>query len=247
MEEKVIELRYVLGNNVRLYKVINPKVKRIWMDETMGNAYRCTPLNVANTYGWQVLCPMTLTAEWNGGPLASDIKVSIIDFPDEPIESENSKFVATNFGHGILSFIPDFIVKTPKGISTYVRGIPNLIANGIQPLDGVVETDWLPFTFTYNFKFIKPGKITFEKDQSLFSFFPVQRGYVEEFDTKISDISDYPDFEKEYQSYSSHRGMQESGVDVNTGHYNRSETPVKKYDVINHLKTSNIKEFKYYN
>lgn len=243
--EKTIELRYILGSGNRIYKVINPKVKRIWMDKTEGNAYRCTPLNVANTYGWQVLCPMTLTAEWNGGPLASDIKISIIDYPETYNESEDFKLIATNFGHGILSFIPDFIVKTPKGVSTYVRGVPNLIANGIQPLDGVVETDWLPFTFTYNFKFIKPGKITFEKGQSLFSFFPVERGYVEGFDTKVSDIEDYPEFEKEYRDYGNHRGRQEAGDNVDTGHYNRAETPTKKYDVINHFKTINIKEFKY--
>jgi hypothetical protein len=245
MEEKIIELRYFGDVDSALYKVVNPKVKRSWMDETDNNAYRCTPLNVANTYGWQVLCPMTFTAEWNGGPLGSDTEITIIDFPNISTEKESFKLVATNFGHGILSFVPDFIVKTPPGVSTYVRGIPNLIANGIQPLDGVVETDWLPFTFTYNFKFIKPGKIRFEKGQALFSFFPVQRGYVEEFDTKVSNISEYPEFESEYQKYSNHRGMQEIGATKEDGHYGRGESPIKKHDVTKHLKTSKIKEFKY--
>lgn len=243
MEENIIELRY-FDKNSRLFKAVNPKVKRTWMDETHNNAYRCTPLNVANTYGWYVLCPMDFTAEWNGGPFETDLNVTIIN-PPESENEEAHKITATNFGHGILSLIPDFIVKTPPGVSTYVRGIPNLIANGIQPLDGVVETDWLPFTFTYNFKFIKPGKIRFEKDQPLFSFFPVPRGYVQEFDTKVSNIEDYPEFKKEYEKYSTHRGMQQAGMTEEDGHYGRGETPIKKHDVPNHLKTNKIKEFRY--
>lgn len=243
MTENKIELRYFDKNNI-LFKAVNPKVKRTWMDDTHNNAYRCTPLNVANTYGWYVLCPMDFTAEWNGGPLGSDLVVTVIN----PPESENEdayRMTATNFGHGILSIIPDFIIKTSPGVSTYVRGVPNLVANGIQPLDGVVETDWLPFTFTYNFKFIKPGKIKFEKDQPLFSFFPVERGYVEEFNTSVSDIKDYPEFKKEYDMYANHRMSQQVGATEIDGHYGRAESPAKKHDVDNHLKTSKIKEFKY--
>jgi hypothetical protein len=241
--EKIIEARY-FDNKNKLFKIVNPKVKRNWMDETNNNAYRCTPLNVANTCGWYVLCPMDFTAEWNGGPLESDLVVTIIN-PPESTDEDSHRITATNFGHGILSLVPDFIIKTPPGVSTYVRGIPNLIANGIQPLDGVVETDWLPFTFTYNFKFIKPGKIKFEKDQPLFSFFPVPRGYSQEFEAVVSNIEDYPEFKKEYDKYTNHRRMQHLGETEEDGHYGRSETPVKKHDVVNHIKTGVLKEFKY--
>jgi hypothetical protein len=30
--------------------------------------YRCLPLTMANTTGWEILCPFGFTAEWNGGP-----------------------------------------------------------------------------------------------------------------------------------------------------------------------------------
>jgi hypothetical protein len=244
VSEKIIEVRY-FDKDIKLFKVVNPKVKRTWMDETENNAYRCTPLNVANTYGWYVLCPMDFTAEWNGGPLESDMTVTVINPPEGIDDFRSYDFIATNFGHGILSFAPDFIIKTSKGVSTYVRGVPNLVANGIQPLDGVVETDWLAFTFTYNFKFIKPGKIKFEKGQPLFSFFPVERGYVDQFDTLVSCVDDYPEFKKEYERYSNHRTMQQLGATEIDGHYKRGESPVKKYDIDNHLKTGKIKEFKY--
>ena len=33
----------------------------------------------------------------------------------------------------------------------------------LQPLAGVVETDWLPFPFTMNWLFTQPGRVRFEK------------------------------------------------------------------------------------
>ena len=68
----------------------------------------------------------------------------------------------------------------------WVMGPPNHIKDGIQPLVGLVETDWLPFPFTMNWRFTRPGKVRFAKgepfcfvtlaqDRSLESFDLVQR------------------------------------------------------------------------
>ena len=48
--------------------------ERDWMEEFAGrHAYRCLPVSIGNTYGWQLLLPVDVTAEWNGGPAASDV------------------------------------------------------------------------------------------------------------------------------------------------------------------------------
>jgi hypothetical protein len=39
------------------------------------------------------------------------------------------------------------------------------VKDGIQPLVGVVETDWLPFPFTMNWIFTRPGRVRFEKGE----------------------------------------------------------------------------------
>ncbi|NDG04180.1 MAG: hypothetical protein EB121_02330 [Alphaproteobacteria bacterium] len=44
------------------------------------------------------------------------------------------------------------------------RGAPNSAKHGIAPLDGLIETDWLPFGFTMNWRFTAPGQVTFERD-----------------------------------------------------------------------------------
>ena len=54
--------------------------ERSWMNETdQRYAYRCLPLNIANAYGWEILCPSGFVAAWNGGTGRDAIEI----FPDE--------------------------------------------------------------------------------------------------------------------------------------------------------------------
>jgi hypothetical protein len=39
------------------------------------------------------------------------------------------------------------------------------VKDGIQPLVGLIETDWLPFPFTMNWIFTRPGTVKFEKGE----------------------------------------------------------------------------------
>jgi Family of unknown function (DUF6065) len=52
--------------------------RRDWMDASPESfAYRCLPLKIANEHGWEVLSPCGFTATWNGGPLPSDVSVTV--------------------------------------------------------------------------------------------------------------------------------------------------------------------------
>jgi hypothetical protein len=97
------------------------------------------------------------------------------------------------------------MIKTPKGFSTYIRGVPNETKQGIKPLDAIVETDWLPFTFTYNFLLTDPGIYTFKKGEPLFTFFPIERNTVEKFELKESRIENNPELFKDFKEYSDKR------------------------------------------
>src|SRR5262249_13016449 len=41
------------------------------------------------------------------------------------------------------------------------------------PLEGVIETWWLNYTFTLNWKLVEPGTVTFAKGESLGQLIPV--------------------------------------------------------------------------
>jgi hypothetical protein len=194
---KKIEIFYL--NDFEYFKIEPLKIKREWMDKTFNKfSYKCIPINVANQNGWQVLSPIEFCANWNGGDSLKDVERHYH-------EETNIDFASSHFGNGILTIDMDFIIKTPKNISTHVRGIPNFPIDGMYPLEGVIETDWLPFTFTFNYKFTRPGEVVFQKGQPLFSFFPIKRGYIEKFNINRFNINKDEEVLSKYFSFKKSR------------------------------------------
>ncbi len=61
--------------------IVPGRPPRAWMDTFPDrHPYRCLPLTMANTTGWEILCPIGFTAEWNGGTTPDDITLT----PDHP-------------------------------------------------------------------------------------------------------------------------------------------------------------------
>ncbi|MEX2519255.1 MAG: DUF6065 family protein, partial [Paracoccaceae bacterium] len=144
-------------------RIVPGKPDRQWMDAfTDRHPYRCLPLVIANTTGWEILSPVSFSAEWNGGPAKGDIRIDA----DEGSDPAHVARVATShFTQGVLTFHTGYLFRTPPGWDLAVGGPPNRIKHGVQPLSGIVETDWLPFPFTVNWRFTRPGVVSFRKDE----------------------------------------------------------------------------------
>ena len=225
-----------LFENQKIFEIAPLSGKRHWMTETpQGYAYRCVPLTVANTYGWSVLNPYDFVAEWNGSDATDAVSIKF--------KEDGYPYASSHFGSGILTIHPDFIIKTEKNISMFVRGVPNSIQEGIEPLDGIVETDWLPFTFTFNYKFTKPGAVNFKKGDPLFSFFPIERGFIEKFHLETQEIASNLELNADYQAYNKSR---QDYLDNNTGKYQKyyanGKGPEKEYEIVNHQKRTNVQK-----
>jgi hypothetical protein len=142
-------------------EIVPGRPQRGWMDKfTDRHPYRCLPLTMANSTGWEILCPVGFTAEWNGGRQQADIILR----PDH-VHADFHELVKSHFSDGIVTFHSGYLFRTPPGFSMWVMGPPNHIKDGIQPLVGLVETDWLPFPFTMNWKFTRPGRVRFERGE----------------------------------------------------------------------------------
>ena len=142
-------------------QIVPGRPQRAWMESFLGrHPYRCLPLTIANSTGWELLCPMAFTAEWNGGVNQEDIRLT----PDRP-HPEFHDFVKSHFSHGVMTMHPGYLFRTPAGWDLIAQGPPNWPKDGLSPLTGLVETDWLPFPFTMNWIFTRPGKVRFEKDE----------------------------------------------------------------------------------
>ena len=136
--------------------LVPARPERAWMDATPERyAYRCIPLSIANSSGWELHMPFAFEAAWYGGAGMEAIQFRSSD-PRVP------HFATSHFGGGIITFHTGWLFKTPPGWAVWTRGSPNTGKDGIVPLDGLVETDWLPFPFTMNWRFLKPGVIRFE-------------------------------------------------------------------------------------
>src|SRR5690349_12711511 len=89
--------------------------RRPWMDDTAERyAYRCLPLTMANSHGWELLSPMAFEARWDG-----DIHEHSVEVRLDPGYSEHLKPVSL-FGYGTLTFHIEGIFRTPPGWNLWV-------------------------------------------------------------------------------------------------------------------------------
>ena len=169
--------------------------RRVWIDDMPERfAYRCLPLAMANQIGWEILNPAAFTASWNGRDGLDAIKIK---FHDEPTE-----LVGSHFGHGILTFSMGYLFRTTKAHNLWVKGPANEPKDGIAPLEGLIETDWAPFTFTMNWQFTrKRQKVTFEVDEPVCCVFPYPRHYAAKFDAELKNINQDPKLYQQYVSW----------------------------------------------
>lgn len=169
--------------------------ERDWMDEfSQRHAYRCLPLTIANCTGWELLTPVAFRATWNGGPALSDVTLA----------SENDahkNFAASMFARGVLTFVPGWLFRTEPGWATWVGGPPNWAKHGAQPLTGIVETGWLPYPFTMNWRFTAPGTIEFAAGEPFGMIMPVPHAAIDQCEPEIKALSDEPALEAEVRDW----------------------------------------------
>lgn len=172
--------------------VINPRIsmrllradgRRSWMDATDARfANRCLPLLMANQAGWFLVSDHAFRVEWDGGRSLDSLNIELLAGP-KPCPA------SSHFGHGILTFSLPFLFRTSASYNLLVRGPPNHPKDGISPLEGLVETDWSPATFTVNWQLTRPGvPVSFEIGEPIGMIVPQRRGELESFRTSLREL-----------------------------------------------------------
>lgn len=177
--------------------------KRDWMDETPGKfAYRCLPLVMANQAGWVVGCPLDFSLVWDGGDAMGAIR---LDFPRG--EGRNAGQIRSHFGSGVLTFSLPWLFRTSPGFGLWVRGPANTMKDNMQPLDGVVETDWAPYTFTMNWRVMRPNiPVSFRKGDPICMLVPFPLALLEEVKPRVRQLSEDPVLEQDFKAFVAGRG-----------------------------------------
>lgn len=175
--------------------------KRSWMDEAPESfPYRCLPLAIANSHGWEILSPCGFEAEWNGGMAVEDVAIRT----DRGTKAEQAPVAL--FGQGTFTIHIQGLLRTPPGWNIYVSGPPNSFKDGAAPLAGIMETDWSPYTFTMNWRLTRPNHpVRFEENEPIAFFFPVERRVVEQIEPAFVPIDQDPELKAMFEQWSSSR------------------------------------------
>jgi hypothetical protein len=173
---------------------------RDWMDATPERyAYRCLPLAIANQSGWLIRNPVTFSVCWDGSAYREGVTLTFAS-------GQPDWRVTSHFGAGTFTFGMPYLFRTPPSVNLWVKGPSNWIKDGAQALEGVVETDWLPGTFTMNWKLTRPHHpVRFEKGEPICMLVPVSRGLAEELEPRYSQLQDNPALAEQYLKWRSER------------------------------------------
>jgi hypothetical protein len=225
--------------------------KRDWMDESPNKfAYKCLPLTIANMHGWDFLAPCDIEMFWNG-----DNRVEGV-FIRHMIPEKAPKFANSHFGSGTVTFNFPYIFRTPPGWGLMVQGPPNNPKRGISPLQGIVETDWLPATFTMNWKITEPWyTVKFEKGEPICRLMPIRFPDIEDWEWENPSLASNPELHKGYEAWKKKRGDLLDHLRTVTRKTGELPPTWKDHDYIkgavgeavaeHHRSTLKLKEFKY--
>ncbi|MEO0931224.1 MAG: DUF6065 family protein [Pseudomonadota bacterium] len=181
--------------------IVPGRSSRDWMDKTTSRfAYRCTPLPIANSSGWEIIMPFSVSAHWNGGDLPNDV---VITCDDPTVHFKH--MVVPVFGHGIVTFHPGYLFRTSPGWAIAARGAPNTVKDGITALEGLVETDWLPFTFTMNWRFTRPGTVHFTKGESFCFLSLVPHAALDQIQPRLRTFAEAEELKQSYDHWRAER------------------------------------------
>lgn len=179
--------------------------RREWMDQhTAQWAYRCLPLRIANQSGFQVVLRTPVTARWDG----RDYR------PGSVVVEEGAGAADCHFPGAILTFEVPFVLVTPPDVNLLVLPPLNTFVDGAHALSGMIETDWLHFTFTLNYKFTRPGRVHFPAGTPLATLLPYPRDWLGAFALDVQPMrAAPPDVQADYAAYAAARKAARAGAD----------------------------------
>ena len=165
-------------------------VDREWMNNTGERfAYRCLPLSVANSHGWEILCSADFSAIWDGGRGLDAVTVTT--------DKGSNAAALSHFDSGVLTFHVPCLFRTDAGVDLIVSGPINRPKDAIAALTGLIETDWAPYSFTMNWQFTRPHTaVRFEKGEPFCHFMPVRRGKIEAVEPELRLLSENAELQR---------------------------------------------------
>jgi hypothetical protein len=194
---------------------LNKTHKRYWFTP---HFYHCLPLSIGNMQGFVFSVPFGFDAKWNGGNRPQDMHIQYHNDYNK-YRGTNAVSISSEFGNGILTFHAPVALKTPPGVNLMTIAPPNFPLGGMSPMTGVVESDNLRFTFTFNIKMDIPNlNIRVPANTELVGILPIPRYFCDSFTAvNASEIFDQSVIDEEKKVMLEHSAARDSSNETNGG------------------------------
>jgi hypothetical protein len=170
------------------------RIKREWMDNTHNkHAYQCLPMTYANVYGWELILPQDVVAQWDGGNTVPKI-----------LEGAEYKGRQIAYGGiiGMVSFSTGWAFGTEDGYETSIGGSPNYMVDGASPLSAIIPSSWWPDEFQMNWMINKIGEpVVFEAGMPFMFFNIFDSTVTNNVEFKVENLWDKPELMNSRQKY----------------------------------------------
>lgn len=218
--------------------IVTADPTRPWMEFHDRFPYRCLPLTIANGSGWEILFNTDVRLQWDGGLTTTALRM-LTTGPE-------ASWCTSHFGNGILTMNLPYLFRTPPGVDLWVRGPVNSPRADIAPLEGIVETWWLPFTFTMNWQCLAKNQvIEFKKGDVACRIVPCPHGYLQQFDTDVVGLAENPELQRQYSVWNRSRTEHNrtiKGADWQK-HYHRGDNYTTGESVPEHVTAVKLADF----
>lgn len=167
--------------NKNAVNIKQTRLRRDWMDETwQQHAYRCFPLQLGNTIGYELSLPVDLSFRWNGMFNESADNVEILS---------GKKYVYTSRGHATISIKTGITFKNPENITMLQIPAPNFFNPDYEAFTTLVSTSWYYQELPSAIKVLSYNKdITIKANEPYATLIPISLGELQNIELELKDF-----------------------------------------------------------
>jgi hypothetical protein len=183
------------------------RIKREWMEQTWEkHAYKCFPVSLANTLGYEISAPVDISFIWDG---ISDTT------PDHVKILSGEEYAYSGRSNATVSFITGFVIKSDNNTSFLHMPVPNMFNTSYQTFTTLISTSFLDQEFPSAIRITEPNKvITIKAGEPFATLIPISLFNICNVELNLKDFN----FDEEWNSNNIERGKVASEI-VNSGQW----------------------------
>jgi hypothetical protein len=170
----------------RVLPIVSSKKQRQWMNKNV-HSYRCVPLAIANTFGWDILLPKDLDVEWNGNDDWADVTIH-----------EDKEIYSGHFGSGTFTIQVAYTWQTSKNYQIMLIPYPNPDQYDIVSLSAIIETDRLMYPWFVTCRITRPGRYKLKAGTPIARVIPIR---IDDLTSCSINLAEEPSEYKEYRAW----------------------------------------------